>query len=781
MSALALTCPPPALRVPTPPSFSAFLALISRVLRSFYILSLILYTLKDSPSADAALQAEELHQVDGRRLRVERAKVNRTLFVAKFSLALLPAELRKLAESFGEVESVTIIKHHVTNKSKGCGFIKYRFREDAADAFTGIKAKNKKWVVEWATSANDPELLGVAKNLVYVGGLPFDRVTEPLLRDHFSVYGPIDEVSIIHPNPHFLRRDQAVPLSPTSQASSSHTADPHGHISTLSNSSLDAHDIMASTAGAASNTMENADTTTSAQGSSSSAPTSTEQDPNTSLASSSIATTNDSTLPSGDGKSDNQGLTTSATPSSGASRETSEVSLARSASRGGSSNLGPSSTSSVAPSALDTSSTTEPTVSSKGPTNVAAAHDDVVPGVAEEASGHSNLGTLHAYSTSPTGISSLSANDVATDLAPADSANASAAASNVPLVNGKPVTSYAFITFTEPHSAAAAIENEDGSTFLGVGPIRVQYCETPDMKLRKKLAKMRDAYPATGSPVVLTDPATAASYTAMYGHSVPHASALAGRHNAPTLVAGPTGPYVPHHHVHPSAHRGHPSQVPQYAYFQGTSPQAGYVTAGNGRGSSSLGSAPGTSPGGMIGNLGVSALGGPSATGAGPAGYWPNAMGSNPTDGNGWYYVGPAAPLSINVPSKDLMLDLSGLSLDPTSPVAVPLGFPFSPSPTFTPLGFPPMSQLSPLTGPGMPYFPLPSYGLASSSGSASSATPSSPSSTHSDRHNSQGNIHSITSPGTNSNNSSMGGSPSAGKASTSPTVSSANKASAKV
>lgn len=713
-------------------------------------------------------------------MRVERAKVNRTLFVAKFSLALLPAELRKLAESFGEVESVTIIKHHVTNKSKGCGFIKYRFREDAADAFTGIKAKNKKWVVEWATSANDPELLGVAKNLVYVGGLPFDRVTEPLLRDHFSVYGPIDEVSIIHPNPHFLRRDQGAPLSPTSQASSSHAAEPHGHVSSLSNTSLEAHDIIsASLAGASSNTRDNADTTTFAQGSSSVAPNSSEQDPNSSLATSSATATKDSTTRSGDGKSDNQGLTTSATSSSGASRETSEVSLARSASRGGSSNLGPSSVSSVAPSTLDTCSTSEPTISSQGTANIASAHDEVAPGLAEATTGHSILGTLHPDSSSTTAISSLATDDLATDIATDDSANASAGSSNVPLVNGKPVTSYAFITFTESHSAASAIENEDGSTFLGVGPIRVQYCETPDMKLRKKLAKMRDAYPAAGSPVVLTDPATAASYTAMYGHSVPHASGLPGRHNAPTLVAGPTGPYVPHHHVHPSAHhRGHPSQVPQYAYFQGTSPQAGYVQAGSGRGSSAGGSAPGTSPGGMIGNLGVSALGGPSATGAGPAGYWPN----NPTDGNGWYYVGPAAPLSINVPSKDLMLDLSGLSLDPTSPVAVPLGFPFSPSPTFAPLGFPPMSQLSPLTGPGMPYFPLPSYGLASSSGSTSSATPSSPSSTHSDRHSSHGHMHSITSTGTNTNNNgSMGGSPSAGKASTSPTVASANKASAKV
>lgn len=40
-----------------------------------------------------------------------------------------------MAEEYGEVESVSIIKNHHTNKSKGCGFIKFVHREDAQDAF----------------------------------------------------------------------------------------------------------------------------------------------------------------------------------------------------------------------------------------------------------------------------------------------------------------------------------------------------------------------------------------------------------------------------------------------------------------------------------------------------------------------------------------------------------------------------------------------------------------------------------------------------------------------
>lgn len=749
-------------------------------------------------SADAALQAEELHQVDGRRLRVERAKVNRTLFVAKFSLSLLPAELRKLAESFGEVESVTIIKHHVTNKSKGCGFVKYRYREDAADAFTGMKAKNKKWVVEWATSANDPELLGVAKNLVYVGGLPFVRVTEAILRDHFSVYGQIEDVSIIHPNPHFLRRDAAsdlAPLSPTSQASSSHTADSLSSSSARGIASQEPGSLISSTsAPTASNTTSQIENSSFSALSPVTAPIGSEQDLSSPHHAQAVSGALDLSGRTGDGKSDHQGLTASAASIGGAAGQPSEVSLARSASRGGSSNLGPSAASSVSPSTPNTSSTSESNPSSLASANVSSHQEPAASTVAEEATESSNLGISNPESSSTQAAQAHAELDLTSVSAAGDVAVGSSGSATTPLINGKPVTSYAFITFTEPYAAAAAIENEDGAMLWGEGPIRVQYCETPDMKLRKKLAKMRDAYPATGSPVVLGDPANAASYNAVYGHSVAHphhASGLPSRHNAPTLVAGPNGSYVPHHphHMLPSAHhRGHPAQVPQYAYFQTANPQGGYVSTGSGLvPSAGMSSSLGSSSGGMIGNLGVSALGAPSATGSAPAGYWSNAVGSNPNDPNGWYYVGPAAPLSINVPSKDLMLDLSGLSLDPTSPVAVPLGFPFAHSPTFAPLGFPPMSQLSPLTGPGMPYFPLPSYGLASSSGStASSTTPSSPSSTHSNQSHLQGSNHyqhyhttsmNSSTHHVNSNSNSASGSPSAGKASTSPTVSSANKA----
>lgn len=43
-------------------------------------------------------------------------------------------DLRGIAEEYGAVETVTIIKTNQSKKSKGCGFVKYASREDAVKA-----------------------------------------------------------------------------------------------------------------------------------------------------------------------------------------------------------------------------------------------------------------------------------------------------------------------------------------------------------------------------------------------------------------------------------------------------------------------------------------------------------------------------------------------------------------------------------------------------------------------------------------------------------------------
>ncbi|KAJ3042349.1 Splicing factor U2AF 26 kDa subunit [Rhizophlyctis rosea] len=56
--------------------------------------------------------------------------------------------LKEVPEKFGPVEGLPVLQHFQTGRSKGCGFVKYCYREDAIGAFLGIRA-NYKWVAEW--------------------------------------------------------------------------------------------------------------------------------------------------------------------------------------------------------------------------------------------------------------------------------------------------------------------------------------------------------------------------------------------------------------------------------------------------------------------------------------------------------------------------------------------------------------------------------------------------------------------------------------------------------
>jgi RNA recognition motif-containing protein len=116
----------------------------------------------------------------------------------KFFFFFLFQDLRIMVEEYGPVESVTIIKNHQTNQSKGCGFVKFIYREDAIEAFVGLKTRQRKWVVEWATSTNDPDLLGVDKLNIFVGGLNPYLIGKEVLEEKFMQYGEIESLTLIN-------------------------------------------------------------------------------------------------------------------------------------------------------------------------------------------------------------------------------------------------------------------------------------------------------------------------------------------------------------------------------------------------------------------------------------------------------------------------------------------------------------------------------------------------------------------------------------------------------
>jgi hypothetical protein len=62
----------------------------------------------------------------------------------------------------------------------------------------GLKNQFRKWVVEWATSSNDPDALGVDKFNIFVGGLNPHLATKAALEERFAVYGQVEGVTLIN-------------------------------------------------------------------------------------------------------------------------------------------------------------------------------------------------------------------------------------------------------------------------------------------------------------------------------------------------------------------------------------------------------------------------------------------------------------------------------------------------------------------------------------------------------------------------------------------------------
>jgi len=166
--------------------------------------------------------------IDNRKVRVERAKVNRTLFVTRLSQQINEKQLREIAEEYGVVEEVTIIKNFLTNRSKGCGYIKYTYREDAADAFASLKLVQKKWTIEWAANnSEDP----IDKQNVFVGNLNPRETTKELVQTRFERYGLLESLTFVNPS-----------LNPTATSSSSSSpidTPPEEPSSTLADASSD--------------------------------------------------------------------------------------------------------------------------------------------------------------------------------------------------------------------------------------------------------------------------------------------------------------------------------------------------------------------------------------------------------------------------------------------------------------------------------------------------------------------------------------------------------------
>ncbi|KAK9712554.1 hypothetical protein K7432_007073 [Basidiobolus ranarum] len=149
---------------------------------------------------DAKRALTEAHHtiLDGRHIRVEQARVNRTLFIAKISRSLNEEELRNILEEYGPLEDLTILQNYQTGRSKGCGFVKFCYRDDAIRAYSELRV-NSKWVVEWAPNLERGSGQ-VDRTSVFIGQLNQKLVTQSLLEEKFGKYGKIELLNLVNRN-----------------------------------------------------------------------------------------------------------------------------------------------------------------------------------------------------------------------------------------------------------------------------------------------------------------------------------------------------------------------------------------------------------------------------------------------------------------------------------------------------------------------------------------------------------------------------------------------------
>ncbi|GEQ70753.1 hypothetical protein JCM33374_g4432 [Metschnikowia sp. JCM 33374] len=142
-------------------------------------------------------------ELDGRKLRCEAAKVNRTLFISSFR-ETRKSDLQQLVRDFGETELIAPSSHtgRVIDASSPDSsfnwFVKFSYRDDAIRAFASL-SDNEEYHVEWAQNIDDVPVKSSQfdKFSIFIGQLPAS-VTEADIRYHFSSHGTIKEVSIIH-------------------------------------------------------------------------------------------------------------------------------------------------------------------------------------------------------------------------------------------------------------------------------------------------------------------------------------------------------------------------------------------------------------------------------------------------------------------------------------------------------------------------------------------------------------------------------------------------------
>ncbi|KAI8976804.1 hypothetical protein BDB01DRAFT_877297 [Pilobolus umbonatus] len=132
--------------------------------------------------------------LNGRIIRCEPARVNRTICITSIHRAYDEEKLHLQLSSFGEIEDITII---TTYQYIRCAFIKYCYREDAMDALKALSSSiHCPGFVQWSQNIDSHpgrshyKITYIDQHSIFIGNLD-PQTNDQDLNDKFSQYGTI--------------------------------------------------------------------------------------------------------------------------------------------------------------------------------------------------------------------------------------------------------------------------------------------------------------------------------------------------------------------------------------------------------------------------------------------------------------------------------------------------------------------------------------------------------------------------------------------------------------
>ncbi|KAI9295307.1 hypothetical protein K502DRAFT_365090 [Neoconidiobolus thromboides FSU 785] len=152
---------------------------------------------QDYTCSENFLQYSEKVYINRSLLRVEDARVNRSLYVLKLPISSMEYnELYLKLKEYGGIEYLTFEDKINYLGYEGFYLIRYKEWEAAINAYKVLRC-SKDWVIEWGTKIGQSGTVG-DYFLVYIDGLDSSIVSKSDLIDLFSTIGDIKSINFIN-------------------------------------------------------------------------------------------------------------------------------------------------------------------------------------------------------------------------------------------------------------------------------------------------------------------------------------------------------------------------------------------------------------------------------------------------------------------------------------------------------------------------------------------------------------------------------------------------------